>query len=157
MILTWAQLTFLPEDEALHALRRSWAWLVPEDAKPFMFSLSGDVFFESSEGAVHWLDTGQGVLQRIAASREEFLARMYEDGGHEWLMAGLLDDFVARGMQIGTGRCPGYRVLPILGGTYDDHNMVPLPVVEWYGLSGELHAQLADLPDGTPVKFHFVD
>lgn len=157
MRLTWKQLTFLPAEDALQALASSWRWCVPAEWHAFIFAVSGDVFFEDPDGCVHWLDTGQGTLERIAATRAEFLDRLRADSGREWLMSELLDDFVQAGMVIGENQCLGYRTLPILGGDYTAENMRPMSAAAWYGFSGYLHEQIHDLPDGAKLRLTITD
>ncbi len=122
-----------------------------------MFSVSGDVFFEDAGGGVYWLDTGQGTLERIAATRAEFLDRLRTDSGREWLMSALLESFIEAGLVVGENQFLGYRTLPILGGDYTAENMRPMSAASWYGFSGYLHEQIHDLPEGAQVRLTFTD
>jgi hypothetical protein len=121
--------------------------------EPFMCSASGDVFYEAPDGTIHWLDTGQGTLARIAACRNEFLEAMRRDNGAEWLLSPLIDQLLEAGKVLLVGQCFAFRVLPILGGSYSAENMVPMSAAGWYGFSGYAHGQIKDLPEGAQVSF----
>ncbi len=152
MALSWKDLTFVPTQEALAALRENWCWLLPDDLCAFMAASSGDLFFEASDGSIHWLDTGRGELSNIAPSRDAFLVAMRADDGTEWLMTPLIEQLMEAGAELEEGQCFAYTMLPILGGGYTPDNMVPRSAVEWYGFSGWMHQQLSELPDGSQVR-----
>jgi hypothetical protein len=155
MPATWKQLAFVPSSEALHELRDGWRWLIGEALEPFMASASGDVFLESEDGAIFWLDTGAGKLTRIAENHEAFLAELRTEAGSDWLLAPVIDKLVDSGISLGVDQCFAYKVLPLLGGSYTPENMKPMSAGAWYGFTGSVHAQLKDLPDGAKVSFKF--
>ena len=148
---SWKQLTFIPSSEALHELREQWSWLVDATMQPFLCSASGDVFFEATDLAIHRLDTGQGRLERIASNREEFLREIRKDSGAEWLLSPVIDQLLEAGAPLSPDQCFGFKVMPILGGTYTPDNMVPMSAISWYGFSGYVHHQIKALPEGTQV------
>lgn len=153
MKITWKHLSFVPSREALDALRAGWSWLVDPAMRAFMCATSGDVFFEAADGSVHWLDTGIGSLDRIAADREEFVTLLREDGGTEWLMAPLVAELLEAGAVVAEGQCFGYKLMPVIGGEYEAANMYPLSAAVWYGFAGDFHEQIKDLPDGAHIRF----
>lgn len=155
MPATWKQLVFVPSAEAQVALREGWGWLVDETFQPFMNTAAGDVFFESPDGAIHWLDTGVGQLARVANNRDEFLEQLRSDHGNEWLLTPIVDQLVDSGMLLREGDCYGFKVLPVMGGTYTADNLAPLPAASWFGFSGHIHSQIKDLPEGTSVQLKF--
>ncbi|TAK91541.1 MAG: DUF1851 domain-containing protein [Burkholderiaceae bacterium] len=153
MPATWKQLSFIPSSAALQCLREGWSWLIPESLSAFMCASSGDVFLEAEDQSIHWLDTGQGRLTRVAESREEFLSALREDNGAEWLLAPVIDQLLDSGKSLAPDQCFAYKVMPILGGTYTVDNMVPMSASKWYGFSGYVHSQIKDLPDGAHISF----
>lgn len=152
MPASWKQLSFVPSEEALNALREHWSWLVDPAMEAFMAAASGDVFFQAPDASIHWLNTSAGEFTQIALDRNEFLIRMREDGGTEWLMAPLIDALLDEGQVLGADQCFAFKVLPVLGGTYTPDNMTPMSAAGWYGFSGYLHQQIKDLPDGTRIQ-----
>lgn len=152
MTVTWKRLTFIPTQDSLDELRENWGWLVDSELEPFLFASSGDVFFQAPDKGVHWLDTGRGILECVAGSRDAFLEEMREDGGRKWLLRDVIEDLLAAGFSLGPDQCFGYKTFPIMGGDYTPDNMAPMSAGAWYGFSGYLQEQLKDLPDGTQVQ-----
>ncbi|HET7903232.1 MAG TPA: T6SS immunity protein Tdi1 domain-containing protein [Candidatus Eisenbacteria bacterium] len=144
--------------ESLVAALASWRWLLGEDLRPRWLSLSGDVFLVGALGEVFWLDTGGGTLTRIAASEQELEERLAEAVWRdEWLLESVIEERARQGRVPGAGECLGFRILPVLGGAYDGENRVVVAGAEHVGLTGELHRQIRDLPDGTAVRLEIVD
>jgi len=149
----WSDLTMVPSDAAVAALRRSWAWLVPGPFTPSLFSALGDAFLELESGGVHWLDTGTGTLSRVADSVESFRALLGTEAANDWFLPDLIEQLHAAGKTLGPGRCYTYVILPIFTeGRYDVSNLNPVPAEEHFALTGEMHERLAALPDGTKVR-----
>ena len=155
MAATWKQLTFVPSSESLDELRAGWSWLVDDSMQPFMASASGDVFYEAADQSIHWLDTGQGVLTKIAADKATFLEALRQDAGAQWLLAPVVDQLLERGHVLSKDQCFGFKVMPVLGGAYSPDNMVAMSAASWYGFAGYVHSQIKDLPDGTNIAFSF--
>lgn len=155
MPASWKQLTFIPSSDSLRELSEQWNWLVEDKLQPFMFSSSGDVFFEAADMSIHWLDTGQGQLTRVAEDREVFLHALREDSGAKWLLAPVIDALLESGATLGDDQCFGFKLMPILGGTYTADNMVATSAGSWYGFSGYVHRQIKDLPDGTKISISY--
>jgi len=64
--------------------------------------------------------------------------------------------FEARHGALGASECAGFTTLPILGSSYAAENRYRLPVTEHASLTGDVHRQLRDLPDGTAVRIRIV-
>jgi len=155
MHATWKQLAFTPSAESVASLMKAWSWLLEDQLSPFLFAASGDVFFEAEDRSIHWLDTGQGALTRIAESEAEFLQEVRNDQGREWLLSPVIDRLLEAGKPLGKDQCYRFTLLPILGGKYTVDNMSPASAGAWYRFTGDVHSQIRDLPDGTHVEFKF--
>lgn len=130
-----------------------WAWLLPERARPWLMNRFGDVFLAFPDGTVRALALDRGVVEEVAASREEFCQELGRPGNADsWLLVPLADRAVAAGVRPGHGECYGYRLPPVLGGGYCVENLAVLPVGQHLGFSGELHRQLFDVADGDYVR-----
>lgn len=147
----------LPAESLVSALA-SWSWLLGEGLRPRWLSRSGDVFLVGARGEVLWLETGGGTLTRIAASEREFEEGLAEAVWRdEWLLETVIARLARQGQVPAAGECFGYRILPVLGGAYDGENRVVVAGAEHVGLTGELHRQIRDLPDGATVRLEIVD
>lgn len=114
------------------AILADWAWLLPQDE--FTIWLMNGMETSSlsfRDGTVHMLDVGNGSLEKLAVSRDEF-SRKIDDGGNAntWLMIPLVDHLVEAGRVLRPGRCYSFIVPPVLGGEYTFENVIDLAAVK---------------------------
>ena len=136
------------------SLFADWTWLVPKQFTVWLMNRFGDLFLVFDDGSVHMLDVGLGVRRRLADNRAHF-SKLLEvgDNANTWLMIPLVNACVSAGMVPGgTTQCYGYKVAPILGGSYNVGNVVPLDLTTHYAILANLYRQTKDLPDGTPFR-----
>lgn len=133
----------------------SWSWLLPVKFTVWLMNRFADIFLVLPDGTVHLLDVGIGRLTRIAASRDEFATKIDgDDNANQWLMIPLVDQMVASGVLLEPGQCYGFKKPPVLGGEYTVENAGCFLVADYLGVSGSIHKQLRDLPDGSQVVLH---
>lgn len=150
--VSWSDLTISPDDEALQALRDAWGWLIGEQWKPTLFSVWGDMFFDRG-GPISWLNTGTGEIVDVASSLDDFRARLAGEQADEWFLPRLVAELHQAGLRPLAGRCFTYVTYPVFAeGKYEVANIRVVPTREHFGLSGELHRQIAELPDGVQVR-----
>lgn len=129
----------------------SWQWLGLGGREPMMTSPFGDVFFESEDG-VWFLDLVEGSLQRPWGSLEELKASLEtEEGQDRYLLSGLALGAAARGILPGDTEVYAFTTPPVLGGSVDLDNIEAADFVVAVNLAGQIHAQVKDLPPGTPI------
>ena len=156
MKVTWKHLAFLPSDAALEELSEAWSWLLPEPVEPVTASALGDVFFQKGSEAVYWLNTGTAEITRIAESRAAFMELLKTEKADEWFMPGLIQELLNAGKHLKPDHCYTYAVLPIFKeGKYEVSNLNPVPAREHFGLTGTLHRQVNNLPDGAQVQVNW--
>ena len=99
------------------------------------------------------LDVGRGAIERVADDCDQFVTRIDEDDhGNTWMMVSLVNACVKAGVKIGPNQCYGFKIPPMLGGSYDIENVVLIGLHENYAMLADLCRQTVDLPDGTRVK-----
>lgn len=110
--------TLDPGEHEWEALLRPWDWRLPEAYAVRLANRYGDVFLEVPGAGVMALDIGQGTLEPVAASLEEF-ERGLEDPEKAamWLMIPLVDQLVASGSRPGPGQCYSFARPPSAGAT----------------------------------------
>lgn len=136
---------------------KEWGWLLPEEFTLWMVNRLGDLFIVLPDGTVHMLDVGAGSLTKLAESRDDFCAKIDEDGVvDDWLAIPLVDALVEAGVRLDPGRCYGFARLPMLGGAYDVSNCAPLPIADYLGATGSMHYRMKDVPDGGQVVIEIV-
>jgi hypothetical protein len=157
MAIGWSDLTLTPDEEAVRALRSSWAWLLGDDWSPILFSIWGDVFIQRPDG-VAWVNTGTGDVTLVAADQDQFRERLIGEARDDWFLPELVDLLHEKGKRPRLGECFTYAIYPIFAeGKYVPENFKPVPAVEHFGLSGDLHRQIHDLEDGTKVRLTVSD
>lgn len=139
-------------------LLRNWRWFIGEDKYLLFATVSGDAFLVDYLGRVYWLETGAGTLSKVAEDQESFLTALeQEDRRNDWLFAENIASWIRAGQTPNPGECFGYKSLPVLGGTYEESNRLLVKASEHFWLSGEIHFQIKDLPDGARVRIKIED
>lgn len=153
MSVGWSSLTFEPTDDAIEQLAEAWAWRIKDPFRPVLFSTLGDMFFARDDGAVWWLNTGTAELTRVADSIEHFQEQLATDIADEWFLPALIEKLQAAGKMREAGECYTYVTLPIFSeGKYEVDNLNPVSAAEHFELTGHIHRQIAELPDGAKVR-----
>ena len=69
---------FNPTD--ITTLYSDWDWLIDQKylAQPWLMSNFGDLFFKSSDGSIHFLDTLEGVITPFAESEQNAKEKLAE-------------------------------------------------------------------------------
>ena len=154
----WALLTREMGEEEIDPLQKEWGWLINASYRPLIVSIFGDPFFESSSG-IYWLNTVTGKLTKVAQNKENFLKEMNKDTTDKECLHVSLAKRLEK--KIGTPsneKCYSYVVLPIFKeGNYGDDNFIVLSLKEHLGVTGSIHKQIKDLPDGEVVKMRVVE
>ncbi|RUW27275.1 MULTISPECIES: T6SS immunity protein Tdi1 domain-containing protein [unclassified Mesorhizobium] len=156
----WQDIAFQFEPDVAHTVAKAWSWLLPEPWTPLVCSMVGGMFVERPNNEVHWLDTGTGLVERVARNRTLFdeMIRISHDLVDEWFLPPLVGRLHAAGKKPKVGECYGFTILPVFAkGKFDVENMFVVPVSEQFIGMAEVHRQINELPDGSPVRIKVVD
>lgn len=159
MTLTWTDLAFRLDEEQAEEAARAWRRLLPEPWRPLICSMFGGIFLEKQSGGVFRLERGTGEIERVApdaAAFDAFLGGPRDDAWLEtiddWFLVPLVGQLHEAGKVRGPGQCYGATILPIFeGGAYTVENMFVVSAREWLGMTGSMHEQMRDVPDGGKV------
>lgn len=133
----------------------SWTWLVPPgtDVQPWLMNRFGDLFWFDADDRVNWLNVTDGTNDVVADGEEDFLEQLDdEETLEEWLLVGLVDELREAGTVAQAGQCHGLKLLPVLGGEYDAENVSTGPLEAYWGICGDVHRQIDELPDGASIE-----
>lgn len=144
------------DEGVLSAFYSEWSWLIDTTYTPVTLSVFGDPFLEKDEH-VYWLNTGTAELTMVAQNKETFYSKIHNGEGDKWLLPKLAGELAEQGMIPSDDQCYSYETLPILGGSYSKDNFYILSLKEHLGVTGSLHQQMKDLPDGSKVKVRIED
>ncbi len=133
-------------------LLEDWRWLIGTEAKLFLVSSVGDAFLQNSNG-IFWLNVGDGTYTKVADSVADFQSILSSpDNVDEWFIPQLVGDILATGVTREPHECFGFKQPPILGGEYEPGNFEPTDLAVHFSILGQIHQQVKDLPDGTPIS-----
>ena len=156
--ISWSDLHFSPNTQAIHSLATSWQWLLPNGFTPILFSILGDMFFQEATEEVYWLNTGTGEITVVAKSVEQFNELLASAEADNWFMPNLVEQLHDAGKIPTENQCYTYVTLPIFAeGKYDIENLNPVPASEHFAMTGELLNHLQGLKDGATVNFSIED
>lgn len=153
MHLTWKELTIDTEGLDVSHLLDAWRWLVDGAMQPMIITAAGDMFLRNLDGQVFWLNTIDGQLGLATESVAQFREQMTQsEFTEEWFMPGLVAQMLAAGVKLEPGQCYSFKQPPILGGSFEADNIEPCDLVVHFSMSGQIHEQIKDLPEGTSIS-----
>lgn len=134
-------------------LLSGWDFLLPASFTVWLVNAFGDVFAVFDDDSVNLLDVGNGTIERIAKDRDECAQKIdLHHNANAWLMLNLVDACVKSGLKLSPDQCYGFKIPPILAGTYKIDNIVPTDLSVHYSFLADICRQTKDLPDGTKVR-----
>lgn len=153
MKITWDDLKVDFSYIDLKRITESWDWLIGNDKTPILVSSIGDIFLEDRKGKCYWLNVGEGIIEKVAEDKTEFKEKLNNNEiVSEWFLVELVAELKKEGLELTEKKLYGYKKLPVLGGEYEPENFELTDIEVHFELSGQIHKQIKDLPDGTKVK-----
>ena len=131
-----------------------WSWLLGGGWSPLLVSAVGDVFLINLAGVIARLDAGTASLEKVGEILDDF-EKALDDPAivAEWFLEPVVDELRSQGKRLSIGECYGFTILPIFeGGSYTAGNRFCLSATEHIRLTGDVHSQLRDVPDGGSVR-----
>lgn len=158
MEITWEDLKIDTTSIDFQSLVESWVWLIGTNKRPILISSIGDLFLSDNDDNCFWLNVGEGTIEKISSSIEEFKSKLNdEEQVNEWFLPELVAQIKLSGLELCYKKLFSYKKLPVLGGEYIPENFELFDVEVHFGLNGDIHRQIKDLPDGTKVNFKIED
>lgn len=150
-----AQLEPCFEVQGLEAERllSEWHWLCPPGLSLVAKNVFGEFFLRDEAGQIFWLNVTVGSLEKVATSEAEFreMAETSEKR-REWFAEPEMLAYRNRGLIPKTSQCIGFSVPAVFeeGGKPETSYIADL--YDYVSFLGDLHRQIADLPDGSSVQ-----
>lgn len=134
-------------------LLQDWEWLIGVSRFPILVTALGDAFLQDAgTGEISLLSSGAGEIQRICKNVESFQSLLAD---HEFVSEHFVPSVVVQlreaGVTLEKGQLYGFKTPPALGGEYVIENNEPTDISVHFSLLGQINAQVAAHPDGTPV------
>ena len=138
-------------------IRKSWGWIGLDPAEVMATNAFGNLIVRATDGAYWRICPEEWSCARVAATAEEFAALSgEEDFRTDWEMTRLVE--LAR-QQLGPLPEGWYYCLKlpgVIGGRYEAQNLGTISLDELISFSGDMAAQIKDVPEGGQVVFNIV-
>jgi hypothetical protein len=137
----------------IEKLLTEWRWLCPEEVRLLARNVFGDLFLITESGQVFRLDVSVGRLESVADSEEQFLELAgVPDNRHAWLAEKEEEAFAAKGLVAGADQCIGFDIPLVFAADRRASKPYILDIYENLSFLGDLHKQIAEVPDGSKIK-----
>src|ERR1700761_7235392 len=157
MAFDWKDFIAEPGEEAFRAAADAWTWFVPEPWTPIFSSALGDIFLKKKSGEVFWLDCGGGRIECVADNERAFADMLGTELTEEWFLPGLIEKLRQSGKVLAPGKCYSFTILPVFAeGKYVPENMFVCAAKSHFMLTGDIHRQIRDTPNGSKVTIKIV-
>lgn len=137
-----------PADE--EALLADWRWKIGPDAELLQLTVFGDLFLETPDGHVHFLDTARSTYEEVAESVEEW-GPMMPVRGPEWFHAEVLLELLQLDARPEPGFIYSWRQPLFLGGEESLDNVGFAAPVAYVSHAGRTAEAVEGLPPGTRI------
>jgi hypothetical protein len=144
---------WIVHDLNVDRLLESWRWLCPQTLTLLDRNAFGDLFLRDEDGAVFRLDVAGGSFSKVAQSEAQFfdLATM-PDKREEWFAEVDTKAAAERGLTPGAKQCIGFSVPLVFAESGSPETAYVADLYDVVGFLGDLHRQIATLPDGSKVR-----
>ena len=143
MEITWDDLKVDISTIDSSTLTQNWEWLIGTDKRAILVTSVGDLFLADQEEACYWLNVGEGTIEKVADSIDEFNEVLQDDNVfEEWFLIGLVERIKSKGMELRPNHLYSYKKLPILGGEYEPENFELTEIQAHFELTGQIHQKI---------------
>ena len=146
-------------DLSAEQLLARWRWLCPAPVSIVARSAFGDLFLRCESGIVSKLDVSAGQLTKVAETADEFFSLAALPDKRRELFAE--DDEKAaaqRGLVPNATECIAFKIpLCFRESSTAPDNVYVGNLYEYVSFLGDVHRQIADVPDGNKIKLRTTD
>ena len=153
MPITMNDLTINPNGIDMDTLLSEWTWAMPEPLRPVLLTAMGDAFAQGASGAVYFVDMVEGIIRVVADDGESFQQLLRNNQFvTDHLFPSRIVQYRNAGLTLGPKQVYSHKQLLALGGADDIANVETSDVCVHISIHGQVHRQIKDLPDGTPIS-----
>jgi hypothetical protein len=153
MPITMNDLTISPEGVDMDTLLSEWTWAMPEPLRPILLTAMGDAFAQGESGAVYFVDMVDGSIRRVADDGESFQSLLRNNQFvTDHMFPSRIVEFRNAGKTLQSRQVYSHKQLLVLGGADDIDNVETTDVSVHMSIHGQVHRQVKDLPEGTPIS-----
>ena len=137
-------------------LLSDWRWLCPQKVTLIARNAYGDLFLRDQSGRVFWLDVAGGTLLQVADSEEQFFALSADANNREdWFAESDARSAAEQGLIPGPSQCIAFSIPLVFAESASANNAYVADIYDHVGFLGDIHRQIAVMPEGSKVKLVF--
>ena len=152
MPITMNDLTINPDGVAMNALLGEWRWAMPEPLRPVLLTAMGDAFAQGDSGAVYFIDMVNGAIKLVANDGQSFQSLLSDSQFvTDHMFPSRIVELRNNRKNLGPKQVYSHKQPLVLGGNDDLDNVELTDVSVHISIHGQIHRQVKDLSDGTPI------
>ena len=152
MPITMNDLTISPDGVEMETLLDDWSWAMPEPLRPVLITAMGDAFAQGQSGAVYFVDMVEGKITPVAEDGASFQALLTDNEFvTDHLFPARIVELRSAEKNLEPGQVYSHKQLLVLGGNDEVENVEATDVSVHISIHGQVHRQVKDLPDETPI------
>jgi hypothetical protein len=130
-----------------------WTWRTADMKAVAAISVLGDLFLVGNDGAVYWLQTDGGKLNKAADNLQQFEQFLTDEEKVDyWFLPSFVEQLITAGKLLKENEVYSFKKMPVIGGEYSVENIEPTDMSVHFAFTGQISEQIKDLPDGTNVS-----
>jgi hypothetical protein len=153
MPITMNDLTISPQGIDIETLLNDWEWAMPEPLRPVLLTAMGDAFAQGQSGAVYYVDVVGGCIHQVADDGASFKALLNDrEFVTDHLFPSRIVELREAGLTLEPRQVYSHKQMLVLGGSDEIENIETTDVSVHISIHGQVHRQVKDLPEGTPIS-----
>jgi hypothetical protein len=153
MPITMNDLTINPQGIDFTRLLSDWKWAMPEPMRPVLLTAMGDAFAQGESGQVYFIDVVDGSIRTVAEDGPSFQSLLRNSKFvTDHMFPARIVEFRTAGMTLQPKQVYSHKQPLVLGGADEIENFETVDVVVHISIHGQVHRQVRDLPEGTPIS-----
>lgn len=151
--ITMNDLTISPKGIDMDTILSEWTWAMPEPLRAVLLTAMGDAFAQGESGAVYFVDMVEGGIRVVADDGQSFQSLLRNNQFvTDHMFPARIVQYRNAGMTLQPGQVYSHKQPLVLGGQDDISNVETTDVSVHIAIHGQIHRQVKDLPDGTPIS-----
>jgi hypothetical protein len=141
----------------LDVIHKAWGWIGLEPAEVIAANAFGNVIVRATD-ETYWRICPEELSCKQVAHNAEELAALTREAGFQadWAMLRLVRLARQKFGPLPEDRCYCLKVPAVIGGKYEVANIGAITLSELISFSGDLAAQIKDVPDGGQIRIQWI-
>jgi hypothetical protein len=146
-------------DLSAEQLLANWRWLCPAPVSIVARSAFGDLFLRTESGIVSKLDVSAGQLTKVAETVDQFLSMAaLAEKRNEFFAEDDERAAAKRGFVPSASECIAFKIPVCFSeSSTAPENVYIANLYEYVSFLGDIHHQIADVPDGNKIRLRVKD